>query len=196
MAKIGLRTSLFAPITDEPANAMPVYGPAVTGHERLTSMDLSWTKNDSVLYADDVVAEADNSVTGAELKMGMDDLSAGFEKSALGVQAGGETGSEYLEDTDDVGTPGGYGYVQVSVYKGVRKYVANWFFKVLFGKSDEAGVTKGEKIEYSTPEVTGTVMGVFTDASGKAKFRRRQEFATYAEALAFISELAGIATVP
>lgn len=196
MAKIGLRTSLFAPITSEPANAMPVYGPAVTGHERLTSMDLSWQKNDSVLYADDIVAEADNSVTGAELTMGMDDLSPEFEKSALGVHEGGTTGETYLEDTDDVGTPGGYGYVQVKVYRGTRTYIGNWFYKVLFGKNDEEGKTKGEKIEYGTPEVTGTVMGVFNDASGKAKFRRRQEFATYAEALAFITEMAGIPGAP
>ncbi len=193
MAKIGLRTSLFAPITSEPANAMPVYGPAVTGHERLTSMDLSWQKNDSMLHADDVVAEADNSVTGAELKMGMDDLSDDFEEKALGVH---KDADGYLEDTDDVGTPGGYGYVQVKVYMGTRTYIGNWFYKVLFGKSDEEGKTKGEKIEYGTPEVTGTVMGVFNDASGKAKFRRRQEFATYAEALAFITEMAGIPGAP
>lgn len=195
MALIGLRTSIFAPITSEPTNAMPVYGPAVTGHERLTSMKLSWTKNDSKLYADDTVAESDNSVSSGELEMGMDDLSAEFQKSALGVQEAGETGNTYLEDTDAVGTPGGYGYIQVKVYRGVRKYIANWIYKVQFGQSDEETQTKGEKLEFGTPTVTGTVMGVFNDASGTAKFRRRQEFATYAEALEFISTVAGI-TIP
>ncbi|MGI6634181.1 MAG: major tail protein [Christensenellales bacterium] len=190
MAKIGLRTSIFAPITSEPINSMPVYGEAVHGHERLTSMSLSWTRNDEKLYADDVVAEADNSVTGAELEMGVDDLSESFEVAALGVVKDPTGG--YLEDTDDVGTPGGYGFVQVSVYKGVRKYIANWFYKVLFGKSDEEGSTKGEKIEYGTPKITGTAMGVMIDESGKAKFRRRKEFTTYAEALAFLKDIAGI----
>lgn len=190
MAKIGLRTSIFAPITSEPVNAMPVYGTPVHGHERLTSMSLSWQKNDAKLYADDIIAEADNGVTGAELEMGMDDLSEEFEIAALGVSK--DVTGEHLEDTDDIGTPGGYGYVQVSVYKGVRKYIANWFFKVLFGKSDEESSTKGESMEYGTPTVTGTVMGVNVDASGKAKFRRRKEFETYAEALAFLNDLAGI----
>lgn len=194
MAKIGLRTSIFAPITSEPVNAMPVYGTAVTGHERMTSMSVSWTKSDAKLYADDVIAEADNGVTGAEIEMGVDDLSEEFEISALGVHEDSVDG--YLEDTDDVGTPGGYGYVQVRVYKGVRKYVANWFYKVLFGKSDEEDTTKGESVEFSTPTVTGIAQGVFNDASGKAKFRRRKEFATYAEALAFLRALAGIAVVP
>lgn len=196
MAKIGLRKSIFAPITSEPENAMPVYGTAVHGHERLTTMNLSWQKSDAKLYADDVVAEADNGVTGAELEMGMDDLSPEFEKSALGVQGGGTGGTEYLEDTDDVGTPGGYGYIQVKVYKGTRAYVANWFYKVQFGKSDEEGQTKGESVEFMTPTVVGTVMGVFNDATGKAKFRRRQEFETYAEALSFLTTLAGIEVVP
>lgn len=193
MAKIGLRTSIFAPITSEPVNDMPVYSTAVHGHERLTTMSLSWQKNDAKLYADDVVAEADNSVTGAELEMGMDDLSEEFEISALGVNK--DSSGEYLEDTDDLGTPGGYGYIQVSVYKGVRKYIANWFYKVLFGKSDEESTTKGESIEYSTPTITGTVMGVNVDATGKAKFRRRKEFSTYSEALAFLNQLAGITAV-
>lgn len=194
MAKIGLRTSIFAPITSEPVNSMPVYGTAVHGHERLTTMSLNWQKNDAKLYADDVIAEADNSVTGAELEMGMDDLSEEFEISALGVSK--DPTAEHLEDTDDLGTPGGYGYIQVSVYKGARKYIANWFFKVLFGKSDEESNTKGESIEYGTPTVTGTVMGVFNDATGKAKFRRRKEFETYADALAFLQTLAGITVVP
>lgn len=194
MAMIGLRTSIFAPITAENANAMPTYGKAVTGHERLTSMKLSWEKNDAKLYADDMVAEADNSVSGGEIEMGMDDLSEAFEIAALGVYKGEST--QYVEDTDDIGQAGGYGYVQVKVYKGVRKYIGNWFYKVLFGKSDEEGKTKADSIEFATPTVTGTVMGVFNDATGKAKFRRRQEFATYAEALNFIRALAGIEVVP
>lgn len=195
MAMIGLRTSIFAPITSEPVNAMPVYGTAVTGHERLTTMKFSWTKNDSVLPADDIIAEADNSVTGAVIEMGMDDLSSEFEKEALGMQEGGTDENKYFEDTDDVGKPGGYGYIQVKVYKGVRKYIAYWCYKVLFGKSDEEGKTKGSKLEFGTPTVTGNVMGINNDTSGKTKFRRKQEFATYAEALSFISKLAGITGV-
>lgn len=187
MAKIGLRKSIFAPITSEPDNAAPVYGEAITGHERLTTMKLSWKKVDAKLYADDVIAESENGLTGAELEMGIDDISKEFEVAALGVAEDSVDG--VLEDTDDSGTPGGYGYIQVKSYKGVKTYIANWFWKVVFSKSDEEGKTKGDNIEFSTSTITGIAMGIYNDASGKAKFRKRKECATYAEALTFLQSI-------
>ena len=186
MAYVGLRTSVFVPITGEKENTLPTYGEAIKGHERLTSMKISWQKSDGVLYADDVIAEADNGVTGGSIEMGADDLSKEFEKAALGVHVEGTGETEYLEDTDAIGTPGGYGYVQMKRYKGETSYIANFIYKVLFSKSDEEAKTKGEKIEFSTPTVEGTIMGVFVDTSGSAKYRRRKEFKTYAEALTWL----------
>ena len=53
--------------------------------------------------------------------------------------------------------------------------------------------TKGANVEWQTPSIIFSASGVYIDATDKMKFRKRQEFGTYAEAKAFIDNFANIA---
>ena len=188
MALIGLRRSMFAPISEEPEQAMPIYGQVVEDNKAI-SANITWSRSDDSLYANDVEAETDNGITGGTITMGLDDLSESLQISALGTQAVGTEGDKYLEDTDRAGTPGGYAYLRVRKRHNVVSFEANFLYKITLGQEDEETATRGESIEWQTPEVTGKIMGVYTDASGEAKFRRRKTFPTEAAAIAWLKAI-------
>ena len=48
-------------------------------------------------------------------------------------------------------------------------------------------------MEWQTPTIIFSASGVYIDNTDKLKFRKRQEFDTYAEAKAFIDNFANIA---
>lgn len=185
MPAIGLRYAMFAPITAETPNAMPTYG-ALIENNQATTAAIAWARSDSKFHSDDVVTESDNSVTGGVLTMGLGYLKRMFETSALGVL----DKTDYLEDTDQVGRPGGFGYLRVLREGGVDYYEPNWIYKIQFGHPDESTNTRGESIEWQVPTVTGNIMGIRNDNSGMSKFRRREKFPTEAEALAFLRAMA------
>ena len=195
MATIGLRRPMYAPITEEADQTMPLYGTPVMNNKAI-SASISWTRNDSSLYADDIEAETDNGITGGELTFGLDDLSPELQTAALGVLRGGAADDYHYEDTDRAGTPGGFAFLRVRKRNGVLSFEGNFLFKVILGQTDEETSTRGQSIEWQTPELTGSIMGIYIDNSGVAKFRRRKSFATEADAVTWINAIfAGTETI-
>ena len=188
MAMIGLRRPMYAPITEEGEQSMPVYGTPVVNNKAI-SASISWTRNDSSLYADDIEAETDNGITGGEITFGLDDLSPELQTSALGVLSGGADEDFHYEDTDRAGTPGGFAFIRVRKRGGVMTFEGNFLYKTVLGQTSEDTNTRGESISWQTPELTGRIMGVFTDNSGVAKFRRRKSFPSEADAVAWLNSI-------
>lgn len=191
MAKVGLRYPVFAPIQSEQEGTMPVYGKGVViGHA--ISADISFTKSESKLYADDRVVEADNTITGGSITLGVDDVSDAVQVAMLGVREETEEGTKVYIDGGTAAPYGGFGYIRVQRLNGVTKYISYWVYKVMFGKSDETANTKGESLEWQTPTLSAEMMGV-NIGGNDVDFRKHASFETFEAAKAWVDKLAKIA---
>lgn len=188
MAFIGLKYPVFAPLTRENENALPTYGTGMV-MGKLIKVDLSWNHEDIKLYADDTQVERDNGMKDGSITIGCDDLSDNVLSAVFGyaTAADGE-----FDETAAVAPYGGFGYVRKRILNGVTSYIGYWLFKVQFELSSENAETKGESTSFATPEITGTIMGVYPRADGVAAFRRHKTFTTEAEAMAWVKGLANI----
>lgn len=192
MATIGLKYIVFAEIEQETHGQKPTYKPGVV-LGRGISMDLSYDQNDSKLYADDVLAESDNSITGGTMTVGVDQFTPEGRVAALGVELVEEDGVSVYR-TKGKGAPyGGIGMIEVVRYKGVTSYNPTWIYKTQFGPTGKTMRTKGENIEWQTREAQGDIMGLVIDGSGEPTFIDDASFATEAEAIAWVNKKANIA---
>lgn len=194
MAKIGLMNPVYAKIKAEAENGAITYEDGKIFGKAI-SASVTFTTNSNPLYGDDTIIENDNSITGAEITLGVDDIDEVDQVALLGSIKTGETGDTDTTEYQDanVGAPYvGVGYIQVRRKNGVVSYIGNWFHKVQFNKPDEETNTKGENIEWQTDTITGTALGVHIDTSGSAYFRAKKPFTTYAAALTWLKGKAGI----
>lgn len=184
MAKVGLRYPVFAPITNENDGAMPTYGAGIVmGHA--ISADLSFTRSQVKLYADDRVVESDNSITGGTVTMGTDDLTDEVQVAVLGTKEKTVTGGKEYEETGEAAPYGGFGYIRVQQLGGSIHFIGYWLYKVIFSAGDESAATKGETTEWQTPTITGEVMGVDNGGDMPA-FRVHASFDSFAAAKAWV----------
>lgn len=188
MAFVGMRCPVWAPITQETEGQPVVYGEGVVLGEAI-SAEVTLERADAKLYADDSLAESDNSITGGSVSLTVDDIDDEVLAQVMDLQAGAD--GEYNE-TGDASPYGGLGYVRVRKKKGQNSYTAMWLHKVQLGQSSDSASTKGESTEYQTPTLEGSIMGVVIDESLKTTYRSRKTFDTAAEAIAWIKTKAHI----
>lgn len=191
MAFIGMRHVVVARVTAETAGAEPTYNAGMVAGKAITG-NLTINRNNNPLYADDAIAEDDNGVTGMSLELGLDDLLENVREYMLGlVKVAGTSGSnDTYYDTEESAPYVGLGYIRVRRKNGETKYQAVWYYKSLFGETTENSQTKGETIEWQTPTLTGTVMGVTVNS--KITYRKYQVFDTLSAAESWLDGLAGI----
>ena len=195
MAFIGLRKAIAAPLATEPGNAEPTYGSGGSVIGKAIQANLTITRNNNPLYADDTIVEDDNSITAMSLELGLDDLAPEDRVKVLGLvkkTAGTNPAVDTYYDTDASAPYVGFGYIRVRRKAGVTSYQACWIYKAKFSFEDESTQTKGESIEWQTPTINGRCMGISRDASGRLDFRARQVFASEADAKTWLNTKAGI----
>lgn len=200
MVNIGLRYAVFSRVQSHTEGNAITYG---TGREvgMMISANVAITRNSSKLYANDVVAEEDNSISEAQITINTDDLTLDNEQYMLGTLKTGEGDSAHYEDTDDASPLGGFGYVRVrsktNQETGVttKSYIATWWYKVRARIEAESAQTKGQNLEWGTPTMILRAMGAYIDNSDKLKFRDRKNFSSYADAKKFIDDYANITAV-
>lgn len=192
MAKTGMRYVVAARLKQENEGALPTYeNGMVIG--RGISAEVSLTRSDSKLYADDVLAESENAITGGDISIGMDDILEEAQELVFGLVKTGEEGN-YEYDDKAVGAPYvGVGYLQERRYKGVTSYLPFWYWKVQFAPMDDRAQTRGENVEWQTTTVSGTMMSVVKDATKVATFRTHKVCETAAQAIEWLNSMAGIA---
>lgn len=194
MAYTGLQYAVVAKIATETAGSAITYSTGkVLG--KLISANLTWTRNDNPLYADDSIAENDNGVTGGTIEINTDDITEEGRVYVLGdteVTVGtGTTTTEY-ETTDKSAPYVGVGFLRVRRKNGVTSYIAEWVHKAQFAMENEEAQTKGETIEWQTPTITGTIFGVHNDLTTATSFRRIATFETETAAKTWLNTKAGI----
>ena len=193
MAYIGMRYVVVAKVSAHSAGAEPTYtagmvmGKAISGN-------LTINRNTNPLYADDAIAEDDNSITSMELEIGLDDMLEDVQEyvGLLEKKTSGTPSVTTYYDTDAAAHEVGVGYIRVRRKNGETKYQALWIYDTMFSITSEQTQTKGEQIDWQTPTATGRCKPLDVDGSGKMKYRKRQIFDTEAAAKSYLNGLAGI----
>lgn len=164
MASIGLRRFRNAPLTteaDKLANCL--YGKVGTlagAIECKVKLDIS----EAELRADDIVKEQASSVTKGTITMGVDEADDAIFAPILGqtvskvtVVSSSSTVDEYTSKSDDIAVPQGFGHIVPKVIGGNHKFKVEWFPKVVFKPFIPDSKTKGDKLEFTTPSIEGTI---------------------------------------
>ena len=153
MAQIGL-TNLWYGILTEGADGTPSYGGAKS-FGKAVSAKVDVSTNDATLYADDALAESDSSFQSAKVTLGVADDDMTVFAEILGHKVA-ESGGEMVRSADDAAPWIGLGRVVTKVKDGKRQYKGEFLYKVKFGEPSQEDATKGESVDFSTPEIEGT----------------------------------------
>ena len=168
MAKIGLKCPVAAPITGyDSTSGIPTYGngfiigKAVTAEKTIES-------NSNPLYGDDAIAENDSSFASGTIKLGVTDFGNDYadglqvQAKMLGNVVTSVTGGGYsIRRASGQSAPYlGFGFYKTKMHNGQRIYEATWLYKTQFKTPSDTTNTKGQSIEWQTPEIEGTVMVV------------------------------------
>lgn len=180
MAKIGLTNFRFGILTETGGTAK--YGEAKMPGKAV-SCTVSVENNEGTLYADDALAESDNSFAGGTVTMGIDR----DDNETLAVLLGHEitelTG-EMTRNANDVAPYVGLGRIITKMVDNVMKYKVEFLSKVKFSEPSQEDTTKGESTEFATTEIEGTIA-----ALSDGTWSKSQEFDTKAEAVEYLEGL-------
>ena len=153
MAKIGLTNLWYSKLT-EAADGTPSYEGA-TSFGKAVSASVSITNNSAKLYADDALAESDTSFQSGTVTLGVDEDADTVFADVLGHEI--DSAGEVVKNANDAAPWVGLARVITKMVNGVYKYKAEVLLKVKFSEPSADDQTKGESIEFSTPEIQGTI---------------------------------------
>lgn len=178
MAGVGMLHPVAATLASYTDGQEPTYNAGmVIGHA--IQGDLALTRNNNPLYGDNVIVEDDNSVTSAQLTLGLDDLLEDVQAYMLGVvkkTIAGEGGGDEYYLTGESAPVVGVGFIRVLIRSGVTVYNPVWIYRAVFGRESENAATKAESVNWQTPTVVGRCMGTYIDDTGKAYFYKSRVF--------------------
>lgn len=156
MAKIGLTNIWWGKLT-EASDGTPSYDGAKS-FGKAVSCKVSVTNNDATLYAEDALAESDKSFNSASVTLGVADDDDKVFAPILGhtVKDGDSGKGEMLRNANDVAPYIGLGRVITKMVNGALKYKGEFLYKVKFSEPSQEDQTKGEKVDFKTPEIEGS----------------------------------------
>ena len=181
MAKIGLNNFRFA-VANVSTNGSITYG-TVKKPGKAVSFSFEPTTSDAKLYADDSLAESDNRVTGGTCTMGIDRQDPQTFAEILGHTYNSET-TEVVSNVNDVAPYIGVGRIVRVMVDGVQKFRATFLAQCKFAEPSADDNTMGESVEFSTYELSGTMV---VPANGN--WRREKIFTTEADAITYLEGL-------
>lgn len=153
MAQIGL-TNLWYGLLTEAEDGTPSYAGAKSFGKAISAkVDVS--TNDATLYADDALAESDNSFQSAKVTLGVADDDMTIFAEILGHKVA-ESGGEMVRSAEDAAPWVGLGRVVTKMVGGKYVYKGEFLYKVKFSEPSQEDSTKGESVDFSTPEIEGT----------------------------------------
>lgn len=156
MAKIGLTNIWWGKLT-ESSDGTPSYDGAKS-FGKAVSCKVSVTNNDATLYAEDALAESDKSFNSASVTLGVADDDDTIFAPILGhtVNDAAEGKGEMVRNANDVAPYVGLGRVITKMVNGALKYKGEFLYKVKFSEPSQEDQTKGEKVDFKTPEIEGS----------------------------------------
>lgn len=180
MAKIGLNNFKYSKLTEAEDGTASYAGAKTLG--KAIDCKVSIEKYEAELYADDTLAESDNTFKKGTITLTIDEDDDTVFAELLGHEVG-EDGEMIRKDTD-VAPYFGVGRILTKVVNGVYKYKVEFLPKVKFSEPEQEEQTKGDSIEFKTPSVEGTVNKLADGVWSKAKtFTTKEEAITYLDGL-------------
>lgn len=152
---------------------------------------------DNPLYANNAVAENDASgASGGTLTLTLDRLTQDAAADLYGLQVTDVTVNVGDPESEVEGTalkytgneqsaPVGVAFIRQNQEDGVRKHEVVLYRRVTFSMPAENAQTMGESIEWQTPEIEGSVMGL--EGDGTNAWFEKVVFPTQAAAIAYIT---------
>lgn len=199
MAKIGMYGVFYAKAVIRDGIVAGYTGGAKMMGKAISAEFGPSTPDDNPLYANNSVAENDASgASGGSLKTVLDRLTMEAAEDLFGLKAKEVTvkvGEEEVKgkSLDYTGTeqsaPVGVAYLRESQEDGVRSHEVVFYRRAMYSMPPEKAQTRGEKIEWQTPELTAAVSGM--EGDGTKPWYRSVVFPTQAAALAFIEQVLG-----
>lgn len=189
MAKVGLKYPVYAVLTEN-GSVVSYSGGAVLAKAIEASINID--TNDVKLFADDAVAESDQSFSSGSVKIGIDDLYDAAKVALLayveGATIDASLGTKELSAGASTGANVGFGFYCKVIRSGLTRYRAIWLKKVQFKEPSDEATTKGEKVEFKTPSLEGTIMMASDD-----KWKEEGTFSTETLAKAWLEGKCGLA---
>lgn len=185
MARIGLNNLWYSKLT-EAQDGTPTYDGAKSFGKAI-SANASITNNSAALYADDVLAESDTSFQSGTITLGTDDDREATFADILGHNISEE--GEVTRNANDTAPWVGLGRIIVKMVNNVRLYKVEILYKVKFSEPSQDDQTKGESVEFKTPEIEGTIATLANGDWSTAK-----TFSSKEAAIAFIQAIFADAT--
>lgn len=188
MSKIGLNNFRYSKLTE--GSDGTAYYDGAKKPAKAVSCKVDVTTNSASLYADDAIAETDNSFGGGTVTIGIDDEDVNTMADLLGHTVSEE--GEMVRNSNDTAPYVGLGRVVVKMVGGVYKYKVEFLYKVKFSEPSQEDNTKGESVEFTTSELEGTVATLENGDWSKTKtFGTKTEAITYLEGLMAKKKVAG-----
>lgn len=183
MAKIGLNNFRYSKLT-EAQDGTPTYDGAKKP-ARAVSCNVEITSNEAKLFADDILAEADNSFQSGTITIGIDDEDTETMADMLGHMV--DANGEMVCNANDTAPYIGLGRVVVKMINGVKKYKVEFLYKTKFSEPSQEDNTKGESLEFTTSELSGIVACL---ANGD--WRKTKTFDTQTAAITYLEGLMAV----
>lgn len=185
MAKIGLTNIWYGELT-EAQDGTPSYSNG-TQLGKAVSASTSITNNSATLYGDDALAESDTSFASGTITLGVTDDDDTVFAPLLGHTI--NTDGEMVKTSTDTAPYVGVGRIVTKMVNGVVKYKVNFLYKVKFSEPSAEENTKGENVEFSTPEIEGMI-STLSDNAGTWGISKT--FTSKSDALTYLKGLLGI----
>lgn len=190
MAYIGMRHPVFAKIESyEPGSIS--YGEGVVLGKAIGAT-LTLQRTDTSLYADDMKAEADNSVTGGTVSLELDDIKHEDAMKALGLIKRTANGKEVYSTSGQAAPYGGCGWIRERKLNGAISYVVQWVHRLQLGQNTKNAATKGQTITYQTTTLDGEVLGAQVDESMETFYVDEIPMGTIEEAITWLDAMANV----
>jgi phi13 family phage major tail protein len=182
MAKIGLNNLKFGVLSE--VGDTVTYG-AMQSLGKAVSANVSITSNSAVLYADDAIAETDNTFSAGTITLTVDDDGDTVFAPLLGHEIDSDSGV-MIRNKNDVAPYVGVGRIINKMKNSARLFKVEFLSKVKFAEPSQESNTHGETTEFGTPQIEGTIATLKSGEWSKTK-----TFTTHSAALAFLASCFG-----
>ena len=179
MALIGLNHFFYSHLTEAADGTFTHDGKKSLG--KAVSCNVSITNNSAALYADDALAESDTSFQNGTITLGVDDDREATFADLLGHAI---TDGEVVYNTNDTAPWVSVARIIVKLVENVKIFKVEALYKVKFSEMSSANQTKGESVEFTTPEIEGTIA---TLKNGDWKITKT--FSSESDAIDYITSL-------
>ena len=180
MAKIGLNNFRYSILT-EAEDGTPSYAGAKSLGKAI-DCKVSIEKYEAELYADDTLAESDNTFKKGTVTLTTDEDDDTIFSELLGHEI--SVDGEMIRKDTDVAPYVGLGRILTKVVNGAYKYKVEFLPKVKMSEPEQDEQTKGDSIEFKTPNIEGIVTKLSDGTWSKAKtFDNKEEAIAYLENL-------------